>query len=170
MGGTNLPRGLNVKNGIKLSDAGSRPWFGVLADGTPVIGSAADYSKYAATLENAVGGWHFILKNGKISDVGVGSEHGDTRHPRTAVGIMPDGTVVIIVVDGRQPAISNGASLAEMAILLREMGCINGLELDGGGSSTFVLKEDSSFVTKNNVSSGGTLRNVATSLLICLPE
>lgn len=60
--------------------------------------------------------------------------------PRTAVGIGPEGRrVVLVVVDGRQPN-SPGLTLEALAELMREQGAVDALALDGGGSSTLVLK------------------------------
>jgi len=72
-----------------------------------------------------------------------GENHGATaqveparRHPRTAAGVSRDGrTLVLLVVDGRQPGWSIGATLPELAALLLEAGAWNAVNLDGGGSS-----------------------------------
>jgi hypothetical protein len=61
-------------------------------------------------------------------------------HPRTAVGLRADGTWVIVVVDGRQPQISVGINLKDLAGLLLSLGCVDALNLDGGGSSTLVYQ------------------------------
>lgn len=58
------------------------------------------------------------------------------RHNRTAVGIRDDGTVLLIVVDGRAPKAA-GMSLLELQQVMRWLGCRNALNLDGGGSATF---------------------------------
>ncbi len=58
------------------------------------------------------------------------------RHPRTAVGLRADGTWVFVVVDGRQPELSIGMDLRELSTLLLSLGCVDALNLDGGGSST----------------------------------
>jgi large repetitive protein len=60
------------------------------------------------------------------------------RHPRTAVGIRADGTVILVVVDGRQEGYSVGMTLEETAALMLELGAIDALNLDGGGSTTLV--------------------------------
>ncbi len=62
------------------------------------------------------------------------------RHPRTAVGVEPGGTVVhLLVVDGRAEGFSVGATLREMADLLRNEGADRVYNLDGGGSTTMAL-------------------------------
>lgn len=60
-------------------------------------------------------------------------------HPRSAVGIKPDGSVVLMIVDGRQ-AVSRGVSLTELGDLMRSTGAIRAMNLDGGGSSALVVK------------------------------
>ena len=61
------------------------------------------------------------------------------RHPRTAIGITEDNKVYIAVVYGRQPGITAGASLTEMAKLMQSLGCQEAFNLDGGGSSMMVV-------------------------------
>jgi len=58
------------------------------------------------------------------------------RHNRTAVGIRDDGTVLLVVVDGRASEAA-GMSLQELQQVMRWLGCHTALNLDGGGSATF---------------------------------
>jgi len=60
-------------------------------------------------------------------------------HPRTAAGYTADGRLILLVVDGRQKE-SRGVSLQELATLMDELGCVEALNLDGGGSSAMVVK------------------------------
>ncbi len=61
-------------------------------------------------------------------------------NPRTAIGVLPDGkTLVAMVIDGRQKGRSVGASLEETARLMRDAGCAEAINLDGGGSSAMAL-------------------------------
>lgn len=168
MGGTNIMRGLCIKDGQVLHGEADRPWFGITDDGRAVMGTAAEYGNYRGKLKTAVGGSHVILRNDSADNIAVGTEFADTRHPRTAVGVKPDGSVVLMVVDGRQPEISNGASLADMVYMFGLMGCSQAINLDGGGSSTFILEDAGSFVTKNSPSAGS-LRAVANGLMVVLP-
>lgn len=59
-------------------------------------------------------------------------------HPRTAAGIDASGDLVLLVVDGRQRD-SRGVDLQELATLMRDLGCTEAINLDGGGSSTLVV-------------------------------
>lgn len=58
-------------------------------------------------------------------------------HPRSAVGCTRRGELILLVVDGRQPA-SRGVDLRELATIMRGLGCVEALNLDGGGSSALV--------------------------------
>ena len=62
-------------------------------------------------------------------------------HPRTAVGYSKNGKFLfIVVVDGRQPFYSQGITLAELAELMIKLGAHDAMNLDGGGSSTLVVR------------------------------
>jgi exopolysaccharide biosynthesis protein len=169
MGGTNVMRGLCIKDGVFISGTGERPWFGITNDGNAVMGTSAEYANYKDKLFTAVGGSHIILKNGGTDNLSIGTEFSDTRHPRTAAGVTSDGTVVLIVVDGRQPEISNGASLADLAYIMSTLDCVNAINLDGGGSSTFILKNEKGELVTENSPSAGSLRAVANGLMVVLP-
>ena len=60
----------------------------------------------------------------------------NTRHPRSLIGLEPDGRVCLVVVDGRAPGQADGMTIAELTELSRLMGFSDALNLDGGGSST----------------------------------
>lgn len=168
MGGTNVMRGLCVKDGvfINLGEAG-RPWVGFTKDGDTVMGLPADYETYKDSLVQAVGGSHIIIKNDNPHDLSIGSDFADTIHPRTALGVTPEGDVVLMIVDGRQSELSNGATLADLAFLLGRFGCSNAINLDGGGSSTLIVRNGLTYMTKNSPSAGA-LRAVANGLMVVL--
>ncbi len=105
-----------------------------------------------------------IAGNQRLLNDGVRSTSDGDRHPRTAVGISKDTTkVYFVVVDGRQHY-SRGASLAEMGRVMEDLGAWNAVNLDGGGSSTLVVRDD----YKNNHDLGfglGTYRSVVNGLM-----
>jgi exopolysaccharide biosynthesis protein len=170
MGGSNIMEGLCIKDGAVLHGSCDRPWFGITKDGTPVVGANDhDYKKYEGQLATAVGGSNIVLKDGYASHISVGTEWGDTRHPRSAVGYKSDGSIVLMMVDGRQPEVSNGASLADVAYIMASLGCTNALNLDGGGSSTFILKDEKGNYNVENSPSDGGMRKVADGLMVVLP-
>ena len=63
----------------------------------------------------------------------------NNRHPRTAAGVRKDGRLALVTVDGRQPALSVGMTIAELSALMLELGCDEAINLDGGGSTTMVV-------------------------------
>lgn len=83
-------------------------------------------------------------------------------HPRTAVGFNQDSTKVFFVtVDGRQPGFSVGMSLPELANYMLSIGCWNAVNLDGGGSTTMVVRNR----VVNSPSDATGERSVANALL-----
>jgi exopolysaccharide biosynthesis protein len=61
-------------------------------------------------------------------------------HPRTAIAKLKSGQILLVTVDGRQPGESIGMSLTMLADLLLEFGAVEAINLDGGGSTTMVIK------------------------------
>lgn len=94
----------------------------------------------APSIENAktaFGGGTMLLSGGKKTKI-THSVNG--INPRTAVGTNADGTVVyLITVDGRQ-RVSRGVTLDALADICLELGCVNAMNLDGGGSTRMVGK------------------------------
>lgn len=117
MFGDNHPAGLCVRDGKVIANPDStRPFFGITADGTPVISSFEEHPEYKDNLKFAVCGSHVMVKDGQPVDLAFIEPFGFQRHPRTAVGICEDKTVLVLVVDGRIPDYSNGATLVDLAL------------------------------------------------------
>ena len=93
-------------------------------------------------VSESVGGSPVLVRDGKrwFSNDPTAFVRG--RHPRTVVGWTPDGDVLLVTVDGRQPGYSQGMSLAEVADLMIGLGVTEAINLDGGGSTTFVVRGD----------------------------
>ncbi|MGQ0570917.1 MAG: phosphodiester glycosidase family protein, partial [Armatimonadota bacterium] len=90
---------------------------------------------------HVLGGGPRLLANGHyVGGEGFRASFADRRHPRTAIGRLADGRIVLMVVGGRQPYHSLGMSLVERAMLLRQLGVTDALNLDGGGSTTLVVR------------------------------
>lgn len=88
-------------------------------------------------IKTAFGGGTLLLKDGQKTPV---THAVNGNNPRTAIGTNADGSVVyLITVDGRQQ-ISRGVSLAELADICLELGCVNAMNFDGGGSTAMVGK------------------------------
>lgn len=96
----------------------------------------------------AISGGQMLVAKGEA----VSSLDNSALEPRTAIGINQNGRYVyLVVVDGRQPFYSAGATFAELADLLVEQGAYLAMSLDGGGSSTMVIEgEDGKPVILNS--------------------
>lgn len=122
-------------------------------------------------LRAVVGGWPVILRDSAVTRAAdsAGASFAPVRHPRTAVGLARNGReLIIVVVDGRQTPYSDGMTLRELAELFRALGARDALNLDGGGSSTFVLADSASGqrLTVRNRPSDKTERAVGNALAV----
>jgi len=91
---------------------------------------------------NAISGLPLIVEDGRISDQIEPDEYYAGVHPRTAIGLDRERkTLLIFMVDGRQPHYSEGVTLPELAQIAIEYGAYTALNLDGGGSSTLVVED-----------------------------
>ena len=111
-------------------------------------------------LVSSVGGR--IIKDGAVQDV-----TDRQAAPRTAVGVRADGSAVFYTLDGRQKGYSYGAQIATVGERLKELGCIDAINLDGGGSTSVgaVFPGSDEFLVMNSPSDGS-LRSVANFLFI----
>jgi len=103
-----------------------------------------------ANISDATGGGANIMRNGEFSN-----EMDIARHPRTVIGQKADGTIVMAVGDGRQPSKGMyGFDGSELAAMMRHYGAVEAYNLDGGGSSTMVIRQGDDFVVTNSPSDG----------------
>jgi hypothetical protein len=104
----------------------------------------------------AISGFRGILQNSKKL-----VDPSNVLHPRTALGISHEGMrMVWLVVDGRQPMVSEGVSEEELAELMLESGCHDAINLDGGGSSVLVMTDEKGQLRIANRPSGRVPRPV----------
>jgi hypothetical protein len=100
----------------------------------------------------AVAGSDIVLEGGVKAAI-VKEAKNMVAHPRTAVGVSRDGHYLIwLVIDGRQPGYSVGATLGDVADWLVRFGANDGLNLDGGGSTTLVRAEGAKVAVLNQPS------------------
>ncbi len=170
----------------------ARAALGFTADGYPEVAWVVTRNDSLFTLERPPGNrenepaprpeptaarrWHVddalaagpaLMSHGRI-DITVDEEvfFGSTIpriHPRTAAGVTRSGDLILLVVDGRQAA-SRGVDLGELAAIMRDLGCHEALNLDGGGSSTLVVNG-----LLLNRPAGGTSQREVMSALVVLP-
>jgi exopolysaccharide biosynthesis protein len=135
-------------NGCVLSASGEAGnWLSqhVRAGGTVTLKTAAvTRPELDVVPDFIIGGGPVLVREGKpaaASDQGAYDQGFSLkRHPRTAVGVRADGKIILLAVDGRQPARSVGMTIAELEALMIEFGAVEALNLDGGGSTTMAIK------------------------------
>lgn len=87
---------------------------------------------------HALSGDRMLIQGGEI----VTGLDDSVLHPRTAIGVNRNGRyVILVVVDGRQPFYSAGATYQDLADLLKDFDAHFAMALDGGGSSTLVVQD-----------------------------
>ncbi|MBO5666926.1 MAG: phosphodiester glycosidase family protein, partial [Firmicutes bacterium] len=111
----------------------------------------------------AVGGGDMLLKDGE----NVAPTSDKTRAPRTAIGIKNDGSVIFYTVDGRQNGYSRGTYPTELAGRLLELGCVEAINMDGGGSTVMrALYPGDVNTSQVNQPSGGSARACANYIML----
>lgn len=147
------PSGAFIMSGTVINEpTGTTFWID--KDGNAHITSAQECNAAlaAGNVREAVASFGDIFENGHARS-GLDNT---TRASRTAIGIKADGTVVMLMVDGRQAPYSVGMTMAEVAASMEALGCVEAVNLDGGGSSTFATQREGEL--ENNTSAGLTLR------------
>jgi phosphodiester glycosidase len=116
------------------------------------------------TVGDAIGGGPVLVKEGvpvfRANEAFTTAQLAP-RHPRTAVGQLADGRIVMVVVDGRQAGYSVGMTTFEMAQTMIRFGAMRAMQLDGGGSSTIAFDG-----TVLNRPSDGRERPISTALML----
>ena len=92
-------------------------------------------------VKHIISGGPYLVKNGEVfvdmTEQKLGAIGG--KNPRTAIGYTQDGNFIMVAVDGREGA-SVGLTLKELAWFMKSIGCINAMNLDGGGSTVMYVK------------------------------
>lgn len=162
------PQGALWHNGICYRDAfaseATRPrcfaWWG--EDEHIKLGHSSDYPSAKATgkIKELFSGGQILIENGKLIAFSEDSVYG--THPRTMFGLTADDRkIVLAVFDGRQPTWSVGVNYPDMQAFMDALGCRWAINIDGGGSSTFIVRKDGAsfkdadrFLIKNKPSDG----------------
>lgn len=161
------PSGLVVMGGEEYFPITAPGFFGILKNGDAVIGTKEEYETiYKGQLQEGIAAFGAILvKDGKIN-VTKAANYASSRASRTAIGITAAGKVVMMVLDGRQLPFSAGGAMEEIAQIMLEAGCVEAVNLDGGGSTTYLSKPAGSDELQLVSSpSDGYARRVSTSLV-----
>ncbi len=94
-------------------------------------------------MQTAIGGGPALLQNGEIKITNneerkFGGKAINNHEPRTAIGYTKDNKLVILVCEGRSKTAA-GLTLTQLAQILKDIGCVEALNLDGGGSSCMLI-------------------------------
>lgn len=112
-------------------------------------------------VNHIISGGPYLVRDGQVyvdvSEQKLGAIGG--RNPRSAIGYTADNNLVIVAVDGREQA-SVGLTLSELAGFMKSIGCVNAMNLDGGGST--VLYVGGKVVNNPQVKGGIALSNALT--------
>lgn len=119
------------------------------------------------TVHSALGGSARLLRDGEVDP--DAERLGPDREPRTVAGVTADGTLLLVAVDGRAPGESVGATPMEAARLVRSLGAVDAVNLDGGGSTTAVLDGHLRNSPRGSEHAAVTERRVANAIAV-LPE
>lgn len=154
--------GIVVRNGVAWRDAGAREGLAFYRDGHVEL-----YDETATSADALVdaGVWNTLsfgpalVADGEVLD-GIDEVEVDTNfgnhsiqgdQPRTAIGVVADNHLLLVVVDGRSAGYSAGATMTELATLMRGLGAVTAYNIDGGGSSTMFFDGE----VVNRPSNGG---------------
>lgn len=115
--------------------------FYIKNDGSAHLEKEEQYRADEQDVRDAIGGWHLLVWDGEIQEI----PKADKTHydPRTCLGMSEDGKkVYFFIMDGRQPPYSYGMYLEDMAGIAKGTGCYRACNLDGGGSTTLVVRDE----------------------------
>lgn len=96
----------------------------------------AHYGCVARRYRSALAAGPVLVDGGRIVEYDSDKTFYTGRHPRTLIGKRAGGEVVLVVIDGRFKGQGEGTTIAETAYIARQLGLVEALNLDGGGSST----------------------------------
>ena len=114
-----------------------------------------------------IGGYDVLVNNGVVGTSFHTDNSGNVNRARTFIGSKADGTIFVCVVDETNG--SSGITVSKEAELAKALGAQYALELDGGGSSTMIIRINDTLTLRNKPSDGG-MRKVANAVLLVEKE
>ncbi|MDA3862718.1 MAG: phosphodiester glycosidase family protein [Deltaproteobacteria bacterium] len=124
---------VKIDNNILAYNGSPEGTFGLDSNSNPLIDTVGASDTWNQATD-AIAGKYILLENGAIAAMDT-SSFVTARHPRSAVGIKPNGEVVFLTFDGRTAA-GGGVSLPDLAQYMIWLGCDDALNYDGGGSTS----------------------------------
>ena len=186
--GVNKPYGVMYKDGKCIKSYAKKPntfsnddVFYVTNDGYVNIVDIDTFNKIdKTTIRHAIGGWYRLISRGGETYASNNPKVGDPLlrnitdpawedfvklNPRTFVGITKDNKVFLMVAEGRTTG-SQGLTMNGMARICYNLGCIQAINLDGGGSTTMIKRWKNGFEVLNTPSDNGVERAVGNTLMV----
>ena len=149
---------------LSATEKAKTPLAGLKAGDTVSLDFAFQDERWA-NVAFCFGGSAILAQEGKLAALPDDSLYRN-RNPRTALGFRADNSIVWMPVDGRQSDVSEGVNGKNLGQLMLDAGCVAAINLDGGASSTMVVKLPEDGLKVRNVPSAGSLRKVANGLLL----
>ena len=164
---SNAPYGYMVWNGVVLGTPevhkGAQTYLAIDWEGNCELRSmSTPLTGNEKTAISANFGW--LVKDGKLTSTTVERTSSDAS--RSMIGIKEDGTLIFCQVDGRADPVSTGLSNYEMGEAMLALGCVNAVNCDGGGSSTFVSKRGDEGNEMRSIPSDGSERPTINSVIL----
>ena len=161
-GSIDIPAGKAVLTLSAKDDAATLEKLRALQPGDTVTLSITSTDSRWSEVDQALGGIAKLVTNGQVAS---GLDSSRTAWP--AIGIKADGTLVFYALDGKQPGLSVGATQTQVAQRLIELGCVEAICMDGGGSTTIgVTYPDGSSMEVVNSPSDGSQRANSTAIFL----
>ena len=132
-----------------------------------------NYEGNWSNVTQSVGFIHQMLVDGKSQFQKSTDSFIYTDHPRTFIGFKADGTPVLMVVDGRGKTAAEknyGVSLFEGAEIMKLAGCVDAYNLDGGGSSTLIVRNNEGGFDVVNRPSDGSERSTGNAIFLVMRD
>lgn len=165
---TGVPNGILYKEGVMIKDftGTNSNFFAVLNNRKGIVGDNIKLEEVRSDIQEGMGGGVRLVRRGILV-----SQSDETVNPRTCIGVDETGAKIIILeVDGRNYHYSNGMTYEELGQCMLALGAYDALNLDGGGSSTFFIKDKENtgnFLLRNwPCDNGGKERAVANGLVV----
>ena len=149
---------------LSVTDKAKAPLAGLKVGDTVSLDFAFQDERWE-NVAFSFGGSAILAQDGKLAALPDDSLYRN-RNPRTAMGFRADNSIVWMTVDGRQNDVSEGVNGKNLGQLMLDAGCVAAINLDGGASSTMVVKLPEDGLKVRNVPSAGSLRKVANGLLL----
>ena len=137
MGNGGVPLGLVIKDGQLMYGDYEETMYEIVGfdyNNRLMLGGMTAKEAIEKGIKEAMSFGPLLIVNGESVNV---TGTGGGLNPRTAIGQTADGTILLLVIDGRQPT-SLGATFKDIIEIMHEYGAVNAANLDGGSSTLMV--------------------------------